>query len=72
MHCVAKMTDQAHRVKIILNHDLFQHFSPTQKVLNRLAELYEVSDSQLKQITEAFGQAFNKGLQVPHQVVTMG
>ncbi|KAJ7248668.1 hypothetical protein C8J57DRAFT_1240085 [Mycena rebaudengoi] len=45
---------------------------PAQKELDRLAELYEVSDSQLKQITEAFGQAFNKGLQVPHQAVTMG
>ncbi|KAF7349844.1 putative glucokinase [Mycena venus] len=33
---------------------------PTQKELDRIAQLFEVSDEQLVQITQAFGQAFNK------------
>ncbi|KAJ7168849.1 hypothetical protein C8R46DRAFT_1218234 [Mycena filopes] len=45
---------------------------PAQKELDRIAALYEVSDAQLKKITDAFGDAFNKGLQVEHQPVTMG
>jgi hexokinase len=44
----------------------------TQNELDRIAQLFEVPDEQLRQITEAFGQAFNKGLQVPHQAVVMG
>ncbi|KAJ7036899.1 hexokinase-domain-containing protein [Mycena alexandri] len=45
---------------------------PAQKELDRIAALYEVSEAQLKKITDGFGDAFTKGLQVEHQAVTMG
>jgi hypothetical protein len=40
--------------------------------LDRIAKLYEVSDDHLAHIVQAFGDAFNKGLQAPNQPVTMG
>ncbi|KAJ7828770.1 hypothetical protein B0H14DRAFT_3144170 [Mycena olivaceomarginata] len=47
--------------------------SPTAKAeLDRIAKLYEVSDDHLAQIVQAFGDAFNKGLQAPYQPITMG
>ncbi|KAJ7036903.1 hexokinase-domain-containing protein [Mycena alexandri] len=49
------------------------NISPSaQKELDRIAALYEVSEAQLKKITDGFGDAFTKGLQVEHQAVTMG
>lgn len=43
-----------------------------QQELNKLSELFEVSDESLLKITQGFLNAYRQGLQVPHQAVTMG